>query len=300
MDCLVIGGGPGGLTAAIYLARFLRDFLVVDAGASRAAWIPCSHNHAGYPDGGIPGPELLARMRRQAEHHGTRIVDAEVTSLERGGEGVFIAGFGGRTVEARRVLLATGSQDIEPELPGLDGAIRRGLVRHCPICDAYEVRGRKVAIIGYGKCSVREVMLLRGYTSDLTLLTLGRGLELPEDERAILREAGVRLIEEPVAGLTVEDDRITAWRMESGTELCFDTLYTALGLRGRSGLGASLGAEHDEDGMLVVDGHQRTTVPDLWAVGDVVQGLAQISVAMGQAAVAATDINNSLEPLHAP
>jgi thioredoxin reductase (NADPH) len=300
MDCLVIGGGPGGLTAAIYLARFLRDFLVVDAGASRAAWIPCSHNHAGFPDGGIPGPELLARMRRQAERYGARIVQGEVASLERGHDGVFVARFGGRTVEARRVLLATGSQDVEPELPDIDGAIRRGLVRHCPICDAYEVRGQKVAIIGYGKCSVREVMLLRGYTSDLTLLTLGRGLELPEDERATLREAGVRLVEEPVAELTVEDDRITAWRMASGAELCFDTLYTALGLHARSGLAAALGAEHDSDGMLVVDDHQRTTVPGLWAVGDVVKGLAQISVAMGQAAVAATDINNSLERLSAP
>ena len=299
MDCLVIGGGPGGLTAAIYLARFLREFLVVDAGASRAAWIPCSHNHAGYPDGGIPGPELLARMRRQAEHFDARIVEGEVTSLRRGNDGTFTAELGGREVTARRVLLATGAQDIEPELPDLDGAIRRGLVRHCPICDAYEARGQKVAIIGYGKCSVREVMLLRGYTSDLTLLTLGRGLELPEDERATLGEAGVRLVDEPVVELTLEGDRIAAWRMESGAELRFDTLYTALGLRARSSLAASLGAEHDADGMLATDDHQRTSVPDLWAVGDVVKGLAQISVAMGQAAIAATDINNSLERLRA-
>lgn len=299
MDCLVVGAGPGGLTAAIYLARFRRDFLVVDAGASRAAWIPCSHNHAGFPEG-IAGPELLDRMRRQAERHGARVRQGEVRSLAREGQDRFVAEVDGERLVARRVLIATGVEDIEPELPNVDGAIRRGLVRHCPICDAYEVQGQKVAIIGYGKCSVREVLLLRAYTSDLTLLTLGRELELVPEEHALLQEAGVKVIEEPVTELTVEGDRITAWRMGSGGELCFDTLYTALGLKGRSGLATALGAEHDEDGVLIVDDHQRTTVPGLWAVGDVVKGLSQISVAMGQAAVAATDINNSLERLRAP
>lgn len=299
MDCLVIGGGPGGLTAAIYLARFLRDFLVVDADASRAAWIPLSHNHAGFPDG-IPGPELLDRMRRQAERYGARIVRGEVRSLERRPDGQFTADLGERRVTARTVILATGARDIEPELPNLYDAICRGLVRHCPICDAYEVRGQKVAIIGYGKCSVREVMLLRAYTSDLTLLTLGRGLELPEDEKAIMREAGVRVIEEPVEAIDVSGDKIAAWRMQGGSILHFDTLYTALGLRARSDLATKLGAEHDEDGMLIVDDHQRTSIPGLYAVGDVVKGLGQISVAMGHAAVAATTINNSLERLRAP
>ncbi|HET6468817.1 MAG TPA: NAD(P)/FAD-dependent oxidoreductase [Geminicoccaceae bacterium] len=299
MDCLVVGGGPGGLTAAIYLARYLREFVLVDAGASRAAWIPLSHNHAGFPDG-IPGPELLARMRAQAERYGARIVRGEVQGLERRPDGSFTAELGGRTLATRRILLATGAEDIEPELPDLDHAIRRGFVRHCPICDAYEVRGRKVAIIGYGKCSIREALLLRAYTSELTLLTLGRDLELPEHERRALREAGVQVLEEPVEAVTVEGDRIVAWQMRSGRPLRFDTLYTALGLRGRSDLATRLGAACDEDGMLLVDDHQRTSVPGLYAVGDVVRGLTQISVAMGQAAVAATDINNCLEPLRAP
>jgi thioredoxin reductase (NADPH) len=297
MDCLVIGGGPGGLTAAIYLARFRRDLLLVDAGASRADWIPRSHNLPGFPEG-IPGPELLARMRRQAERYGAHLARGEVRGLERRGDG-FVADLGDRTVEARRVLFATGVQDIEPELPDLDGAIRRGFVRHCPICDAYEVQGQKIAIIGYGKCSVREVLLLRAYTADLTLLTLGRDLHLAEAERAELRDAGVRVFEEPVTELAIEGDRIAAWRMGSGAELRFDTLYTALGIRGRSELATALGAEHDEDGMLVVGDHQRTSVPGLYAVGDVVRGLGQISVAEGQAAVAATDINNGLERLRA-
>lgn len=292
MDCLVIGAGPAGLTAAIYLARFRRDFRVVDAGASRAALIPLSHNHPGFPDG-IPGPELLARMRAQAERYSASIVSGRVARIEKIGDG-FLATVAGESLRARTVLLATGAVDIEPELPGLTDAIRRGLIRHCPICDAYEVIDQKVALIGYGKCRLREALLLRAYTADLTLLTLGRQLELSAEEDALLREAGVRVIKEPVAAVAVEGGRIATWRMQSGIEHRFNTLYTALGFHLRSELARDLGAEMDEDGALIVDDHQRSSVPGLYAAGDVVRGLAQISVAMGQAAIAATDINNSL------
>ena len=303
MDCLIVGAGPAGLTAATYLARFSRDFLVVDSGDSRAAWIPRSHNLPGFPDG-LPGPELLSRMRAQAERYGARFVEGEVRSLGRldGGDdeegGTFTADLGaGRTVEARRVLFAGGVRDVRPEMPGHDEAVRRGLVRYCPICDGYEVQGKKVAILGRGKCKVREALLLRTYATDLTLLSLGRDLELDEDERAELGRAGVRLVEEAIAELAPEGDQIVARNAaeRGGQGHRFDTLYPAFGIKGRSDPVAGLGAERDGDGMLAVDRHQRTTVPGLYAAGDVVQGLTQIAVAMGQAAVAATDINNSME-----
>ena len=144
LDCLVVGGGPAGLSAAIYLARFRRRFRVIDGGLSRAATIPLSHNHPGFPDG-IGGPALLARMRRQAEVYGARIDSGLVEGLERRrGDDTFVAAVGndGEVVRARTVLLATGVMDIEPDLPDVLGAVRRGLVRHCPICDAYEVIDR--------------------------------------------------------------------------------------------------------------------------------------------------------------
>jgi thioredoxin reductase (NADPH) len=238
-------------------------------------------------------------MHTQAIRYGARITEGEVHHLARREDGCFIADLGSRTVTARRILLATGAEDIQPELPNLDDAIRHGLIRVCPICDAYEAQDQKIAIIGYGKCRVREALLLRTYTTDLTLLTLGRDLDLTEDERTELCQAGVRIVEEPVSEITADDDHIAAWRMHSGAVHRFDTLYTALGLRGRSSLATALGAEHDEDGALIVDEHQRTNVPGLYAIGDVVRGLGQISVAMGQAAIAATAINNSLERLRA-
>jgi thioredoxin reductase (NADPH) len=174
MDCLVIGGGSAGLTAAIYLARFRRRFLVLDAGASRTAWIPVSHNHAGYPEG-IAGTELLARMRAQAERYGAKIVQAEVERLEQRAGGGFAAVMAdGSRHEAERVLLATGTEDMPPplDLPEREAAVQRGLLRYCPICDAYEVTGRRIALAGTRRCRVQEALLLRGYTADLTLLTL--------------------------------------------------------------------------------------------------------------------------------
>jgi thioredoxin reductase (NADPH) len=257
-------------------------------------WIPRSHNCPGYPEG-IPGPDLLDRIRRQAESYGASIRQERVGALERDEDGSFVLACGREAITATCVLLATGAEDVQAPISDLVGAIRRGVVRHCPTCDAYEVRDRRIAILGAGHCRVEEAALLRCYTSDLTVLSLGRPLDNSEDERAMLEAAGVDLVDEPVAELLENAEGVCIRLARSGRVIRFDAIYTALGLRGRSELATRLGAEHDQDGMLLVDDHQRTSVPGLYAVGDVVPGLTQIGVAMGQAAIAASAINSSLE-----
>ena len=147
LDCVVVGAGPGGLTAAIYLARYLRDVLVVEDGRSRALWIPRSHNCPGYPDG-IPGAELVARLRRQAARYNAPLLMGRVDTIERMADGSFSLGLQERTVATRTVLLATGAEDVQPPIGNVDDAIRRGLLRHCPTCDAYEVQDRRIGIVG--------------------------------------------------------------------------------------------------------------------------------------------------------
>jgi|HigsolmetaAR203D_1030402.scaffolds.fasta_scaffold00359_19 thioredoxin reductase (NADPH) len=296
LDCLVIGAGPAGLTAAIYLGRSRRRFAVVDGGASRAAWIPKSHNHPGFPDG-IGGPELLARMRLQAERYGPRPLPATVTELERTGEGFRATledSSSTASIASRTVLLATGVVDIEPDLPSLERAVERGLIRHCPICDAYEEIDRRIGVIGWDKSAMREAFFLRTYSTDVTLMTLGRPMALTPEERTLLAHAGIKVVEEPVGAVVTEGDRITALSFADGGEHRFDTLYSALGTRVRSQLAAEMGAETDEEGALRTDAHQRTSIPGLWAAGDVVCALNQISVAMGQATIAAIDIHRQL------
>src|SRR4051812_41704037 len=189
LDCLIIGGGPAGLTAAVYLARFRRRVLVVDSGAPRAAWIPTSHNIPFFAEG-IAGPEILRRDRETVERYGVPIEAGTVARLERGRDGfsaaMKAAGGGSRMIRARRVLLATGAVDVEPELPDLPDAVRRGLVRYCPICDGYESRGQRIAVIGHGAHGLGEAAFVaRTYSDDVTLLTLGRRLELGPEQREL-------------------------------------------------------------------------------------------------------------------
>lgn len=293
LDCVVIGAGPAGLTAAIYLARFRRRFRVIDGGASRAALIPISHNHAGFPDG-IAGPALLARMAVQAQKYGAEIVAGTVTALERGTDGLFRAKLDNDLVRARTVLLATGVVDVEPALPDLPDAIRRGLIRHCGICDGYEVINHRVGVIGRGDSGLREALFLRTYTDDITLLSLGQSLDLSPEEIQRANAAGIVLIDEPVTSVEVEGDRIATLTLRSGACRPFDSLYSAMGGKARSDLAHGLGAKLGDKGCVLTNEHLCSSVPGLFTAGDVVRSLDQISVAMGEAAIAATSIHNLL------
>lgn len=291
-DCLVVGGGPAGLTAAIYLARFLLDILVLDAGDSRAALIPCTRNHAGFP-GGISGNDLLVRMRRQAELYGARILAEKATALRKRG-GLFEVEGPSGPLRAQTVLLATGVVNRPPPMLGEDEqrkALAAGLLRYCPICDAYEVTDKAIAVLGSGERGLKEALFLRGYSANVTLALPEGAAPLSEAHRTEIERAGIRLIE-GCDTISVKDKEI-----ELGfgplTER-FDTLYPALGSDVRSELAGDVNAGRSEEGCLLVDAHQRTDVEGLYAAGDVVLGLDQISHAMGEGGVAATTIRNDL------
>lgn len=294
VDCLIIGAGPAGLTAAIYLARFRRTVRLIDSGNSRALLIPLSHNFPGFPDG-ISGPDLIGRLIEHADRYGVTPATATVLGLHRAADG-FIADTEGERIRARKVLLATGAVDVPP-FANSDRAVRAGFLRYCPICDGYEVIDRSVAIIGAGPHALREALFLRDYTAQITILTFGQSAGLAAAEKKQAEAAGIAIIEDEVLGVSFERDHggtgSTIYTAH-GEAKVFDALYSALGTRVRSELAIALGAEHDADGNLKVDAHQQTTVAGLYSAGDAEQGLSQISVASGHAAIAATDIHNSL------
>jgi thioredoxin reductase (NADPH) len=294
LDCLIVGGGPAGLTAAIYLARFHLDILVVDAGKSRAGWIPCSHNHAGFPDG-ISGTELLERMRAQAQKYGARIVSDRVTKLERDEEsGLFAATWGAGKARARTVLLATGVTNRKPPMDEdlHHEALSRGLIRYCPICDGYEVTDKRIGVIGSDSHGVAEALFIRSYTQDITLIAPDQSTQLGKDDREKLKLAGIPCVDGPAQAVAVSRDCIVVETAE-GTHT-FDSIYPALGSDTHTQLAEMLGAKLNDAGCIAVDKHQRTNVVGLFAAGDVVIGLDQISHAMGQGGVAATTIRNDL------
>lgn len=291
IDCLVVGGGPAGLTAAIYLARFHRSVTVVDKGEGRLALIPRSHNHPGYPDG-VVGRDLLAAMQEQARRYGTVLVAGEVMSVAADAEG-FKAKTASGSIHARTVVLATGVVNLRPPLTEAvhDDAVARGLLRYCPICDGYEQTGKRIAILGADMHGVAETLFLRSYSSDLTLLALVQA-ELPGQTLRDLAQAGVTVETVPVAGFGFTD-RVTL-TLADGTTRDFDTLYSALGSRTRNDLGAALGTDLADGHCFVTDDDQRTSVAGVYAVGDAIEGLDQISVAMSTGARAAVAIHNKL------
>lgn len=299
IDCLIVGGGPAGLTAAIYLARFHLDILVIDGGKSRAASIPCTRNHAGYPEG-ISGQELIGRMREQAQKYGAKIITEQVTKLERGESGIFTATWGSGSQASKSVLLATGVTNRRPPMDEdlHDDALARGLIRYCPICDGYEVTDKKIGVIGSDSHGVAEAIFLRSFTPDITLIAPDNALRLKQEDSDRLELAGIRCTDGPAQAVAITGECIVV-ETADGT-FTFDSVYPALGSDTHTELARQVGLDLRGDGCIPCDDHQRTSVPGLYAAGDVVRGLDQISHAMGEGGVAATTIRNDLakeEPL---
>jgi thioredoxin reductase (NADPH) len=278
-EVLIVGAGPAGLTAAIYLARFRREVIVVDAGQSRAQLIPVSHNCPGFADG-IAGPHFLRELRTQAAKHGIRVREDEVSALQQRSD-QFIATASRGQIRAAQVILATGVRDILPESADVE-AIKHGVVRLCPICDAYETRGKRVGVYGDAEQALRHARYLRSFCEDVIALTPESQPALEGDEIPLI--GGVRV--------TIGKDVVHVQTADRAIEI--DALYPALGVRPASQLAAMVGARTDESGYLVVDAHQRTSVDGLFAIGDVAHSVNQIAVAVGHAAIAATAVHNAL------
>jgi thioredoxin reductase (NADPH) len=292
MDCLIIGGGPAGLTAAIYLARYRRDVLVIDAGQSRARLIPETHNYPGFAEG-VAGPDLLAKLREQAVRYGARLQNGTVELLQ-AGDGTFTAHVGGSLLRACRVLLATGMVDESPDVPRLRDAIYRGALRYCPICDGYEATDKRIGVLGRAHSALKKAIFLRTYSRNVTLLVTDDRISLSDKEAKELAAAGILMPDERVVDVERTDATVRVI-FASGKSVELAVLYPSLGCDVRSDLATALGAKCDQIGCLRVDDKQRTTVEGLYAAGDVVTDLHQISVATGHASIAATSIHNSLE-----
>ncbi len=289
LDCLIVGAGPAGLTAATYLARYQRRIAVIDSGHSRARWIPTSHNCPGFPFG-VAGPELLAKFRQHAESFGVSIERGRVATLAHG-NGVFEVGDGTRTWRARQVLLATGIVDRMPDLVGLEAAIADGVVRLCAVCDAYEASDERIGVLGPVDVAIEHAAFLRTFSRSVTAIPVDAAAP-SADCLALAQRLGIRVLA-PLERLE-RQERLCVAHTQDGLQSGFDTLYPVMGCQPRSGLAAQVGARLDEHDEIIVDTHQMTSVDGLFAIGDIVSALNQIAVAVGHAAIAATAIHNRL------
>jgi thioredoxin reductase (NADPH) len=291
-DCLVVGAGPAGLLAAVYLARFRREVTLIDGGQSRCSLIPRSNNVPGFEDG-VSGNELLGRMREQAGRFDIMIEKTCVERLDRTAYGFSARCKSGEVVDASAVILATGIVDCHPDISGWRTALAQGDLRYCPICDGYEAIKRSIAVIGSVQKVVRRALFVRTYSDNVSALKIDADETWSDEEQRLLERAGVRMHTAHVIRLDKRGELLTAI-MSDGREFPFDVVYPAMGAHVRSELATTIGADHDEAGFLKVNGSQETTVKGLYAIGDVVSDLHQISVAFGHAAVAACSVHNCL------
>jgi thioredoxin reductase (NADPH) len=296
LDCIVVGGGAAGLTAAIYLARYRRRIRLIDAGASRMLSIPTSHNYPGFA-AGIHGRDLLQRLHEQAAHYAVTVTSGVVERLEQS-DGQFAIAVGDERWHAPYLLLATGVIDVEPDFPEVKRAVAEGRVRYCPVCDGYEAVGKKVAVLGRGKGGAGEARFVRHFADAVSLFSVTGALHVDAREQAEMEEAGVRVVRDPVERLAFGDNGMMQLQLRGGERESVDVVYIALGTLVNAGLAQALGAACNDEGELIVDAHQQTSIDGLYAAGDIVAGLNQITVAMGHAAIAATAIHNRLRRRH--
>jgi thioredoxin reductase (NADPH) len=290
-DCVIVGGGPAGLTAAVYLGRFRRRVLVIDSGMSRARYIPTSHNCPGFPNG-ISGTDLLTTLRRHARKFGassTRDTALTLRSNRRG----FVLATQNEVFTTKTVLLATGIVDLLPKIRGIETAIHRGVARLCAICDGFEASNKRIAVMGPANKVIGHAKFLRTYSNQVTAVLSEAG-ELSRSDKKLAKDCRISMIAYPNRiRLTPRGCVIS----QGDEEFPFDCLYPVLGFEPKCRLAASLGARVDKQGEILVGPSMETSVPALFGAGDAVSGLHQISVATGHAAIAATAIHKRLATL---
>jgi thioredoxin reductase len=284
-DVLIIGGGPAGLSGALVLTRARRTVTVVDAGEPRNA--TAEHMHGFFTRDGMPPGRLLETGRTEVRGYGGEIVDGTVTRAE---EGFVLTLADGTRLKGRRLLVTTGVTDVLPDIPGLRERWGRE-VQMCPYCHGWEVRDQKIVVLGTSPNSVHQASLVRQWSPDVTFVAP----EAPEGEDAARLDArGIPVVTDKVQRVVVENDRLTGLELADGSVLPCDAVFLAPTWVAKDGPLTDLGCEIGDDGFVKVDATGRTSVPGVWAAGNVVQPAGQVIMAAAAGSMAAAMINADL------
>ncbi len=301
-DCIVIGAGPAGLSAALFLARYRRRVLTFHHNSPRNMYSHGVHGFLGHH--GILPEVLLARGRDEVTQHGGLIVEACVTSVEKIGDEHFrvTAGDEGaaepQAFEARRLVLATGLRDLTPDCPGFRDFYGAS-VFHCPDCDGFEVTGKRVVVLGRGEKTVGFTLRLMTWTDKLTLVTNGDAGDMTDAHREKLARFDIPITNQSIARLEGETETNTLRRVcfDDGETMECDALFFNLGVEPASDLHQMLGCKLDEEcGLVWVDDGQQTSVHGVYAAGDLTPRSQLAVVAAAEGAMAAIHLHKSLIP----
>ncbi|MGI9104930.1 MAG: NAD(P)/FAD-dependent oxidoreductase [Pyrinomonadaceae bacterium] len=300
-DCIVVGAGPAGLSASLFLARYRLRVLTFHHNSPRNIYSHGVHGFLGHH--GILPTELLARGREEVAMHGGLIVEGCVTKVERLGDEHFRVSTGDEKIvaqsfDARRLLLATGLRDFTPDCPGFREFYGVS-VHHCPDCDGFESTGKRIAVVGHSKNIVGFTLGLLTWTDQLTLITNGEPGDLTDEHRAKLAGFDIPITNQRIVKLEGDEEtkQIKHVRFEDGDALECDALFFNLGTEPVSNLHEQLGCKLDEEcGLVWVDEDQQTSVAGVYAAGDLTPQSQLAVVAAAEGAMAAIHVHKSLVP----
>jgi thioredoxin reductase len=293
-DAAIVGGGPAGLSAAVWLARYLHSVVLIDSGDPRNWETRGIHGYLGF--GQITPAELRGRGREEARRFGANLVDGCVDRAERMGDDQFrLALADGRRFDARRLLLAYGIRDIWPDVPGL-GACYGASVHHCPDCDGHEARGCRTVVIANRRKAAGMALALATWTRDLIICTNGEPFELDDVNAGKLRALGVPVHTGRIRALEHVDGDVRSIEVdEAGTIEC-ERVFFAIGHYPADDLAEQLGCERDEEGLVLVDDTYHTSAWNVFAAGDLVPGPHLAVPAAADGCIAALAMHKSLLP----
>jgi thioredoxin reductase len=299
IDVLVCGGGPAGLAAAVWLGRYRRRTVVVDNSKQRNLPAVSSHGYL-TRDGCSPG-EFIDTARAEADAYDTvELVTGDIKNLTRDGVS-FTARVGPRELRARRVLFATGVEDVHPKIPGFGEMYGRSIF-HCSCCDGFESRGMDVVAIGWGEHSAGYALDLLDWGANVVLVTNGNTFEGDESAREVLDRHEIEIVEERVEELVADGDGMKAVRVASGRVIDAQRAFFSIEHKPRTALAQQLGCELDDMGYIEVGEHGETSVDGVYAAGDVTPGEQLVQAAAAEGAIAGIACAMSLrgEPSPAP
>jgi thioredoxin reductase (NADPH) len=292
-DVAVVGGGAAGLSAAVTLARSLRSVVVIDAGEPRNAPAAGAHNLLGRE--GVAPLDLLAAGRREAEGYGAEVRAGRAVAVRRADAGLELDLSDGTSLRSRRLLLATGLVDELPDVPGVRELWGRDVL-HCPYCHGWEVRGRRIGVLGTGPMTAHQALLFRQLSDDVTVF-LHSGPDLEPDVAGQLDALGVPVVHGPVARLSVEDDRLSGVVLADGRTVALDAVAVGPRMRSRDELWSQLGGmltEHPMGAFIEADAQGRTAIPGVWVAGNSRDLSAMVGMSAAQGVVAGAAINADL------
>jgi thioredoxin reductase (NADPH) len=293
-DVAVVGGGPAGLCAALWLARYLHKVVVVDSGDPRNWETRGINGYLGHQ--GIRSPELRTLGRAECAKFGVDFADGIVDrAFNEAGELFEILLRDGKTIQADRILLAIGIKDFWPDIPGLERCYGE-TIHVCPDCDGYETRKKKTVVVGKGRKAVGMAFALATWTRQIVICTNGEKPEMSQILLDKLKTLNIPVLEAPIKGVVSKSTEIIGIDLEGGMSLDCERLYFAIGQYPADDLGAQLGCKRDELGRLVIDDRNHTSVKNVYAAGDIAPGPQLAIAAAASGAVAAIAIHASLIP----